>query len=153
MPDIKNIKKETEAVDKQEKQLALLREHLKARCSHTKNGEPDIVPSANKEPGQLNYICRRCRKELSLKKLTDEEIKNAVGVIDRAIDTIKLTLNLEREDEQKILKKVAKTQYRLRNEVLALYGASLKRNRNGGGKQRPQNNNNTSGWGKPQIDR
>lgn len=151
MGEIKNIKKETELVDKQEKQLKAVREHLKAQCSHTKNGEPDIVPSSDREPGQLKYICRRCRKELNLRKIDDEEIRKAVNIIDNVIDTIKITLNLDREDEKKILKRLSKTQYRLRNEIIALYGASLKRNRSGSGKRSSVGNDSV--WGKPQIDR
>jgi len=148
-----NIRKQTDTIDKQEKQLGRLREEIKAKCTHTRNGELQLVPSNNRQPGELKYFCKVCRKEITLSKLPEETLTNAIDALDRACDVIKISLDANREDDAKILKRISKTQFRLRNELLPLYGASLKKS-NRGAKRNNNNNNSNNGngmWERPQV--
>jgi hypothetical protein len=154
MAEIGNIKKQTDSVDKQEKQLKIIREQLKAKCDHSKNGEPDIVPSNDRESTRrLAYVCRRCKKYIDLTKIPEDELSKACTTIDNACDVIKITLNKENEADAKVLKKVAKVQFRVRNEIAQLYGAALKRNRNGKKRNNDNHNDADRTWAKPQVDR
>lgn len=146
-----SIKKQMDAIDRQEKDLRNVREVIKSECSHTKNGDLDIVPKQNRQNGELKYICRKCKKELDLKKIDEDTLTNACDIIDRAIDVIKLSLDTNREDEEKILRKMAKTQYRVRNDIKKFYAASLKKNRNGSGKNNRNDTNSGGAWNKPTI--
>lgn len=152
MADSVNIKKQVEAIDKQDQSLKVMREQMKSRCPHTdKNGDLDIMPKQNRQSGELTYICKRCKKELDLKKIAEQDLQNACNLIDRACDVIKLSLDTQRDGDQEILKRVGKVQYRVRNEIMKLYGASLKKNKNGGRGNRRNNNNENSAWGNPMI--
>ena len=151
-----NVKKQTDAIDKQEKQLGRLREEIKAGCSHTRNGELKLVPSNNggSRDGELIYMCSKCRKVIKLSKLPEDTLQNACDVVDRACDVIKISLDLNREDDEKLLKRISKVQFRVRNEIAPFYAASLKKNKRGNGNRRNNNGggNNDSGiWARPQV--
>ena len=151
MADSTNIKKQVEAIDKQDQNLKVVREQLKSRCPHTdKNGDLDIVRKQNSQDGELKYICRRCKKELNLKKIPENDLQAACDTIDRACDVIKLSLDTQRDGDKEILKRVSKVQYRARNEIMKLYGASLKKNK-GNSRSNRRNNNENSSWGNPTV--
>lgn len=144
-----NIKKSVEAIDKQERNLKTLREQAKSQCNHTKNGDLDIVPANNRQQGELKYICRKCQKTLDFSKIPEDELRGACDCVDRAIDVIKLQLDPSKEADAEILKRVSKVQYRVRNDIIKLYAASLKKNR--GNNKNSSNYNNDSSWNKPNI--
>ena len=151
MADSTNMKKQVESLNTHEQKLKVLREQMKSKCPHTdKNGDLDIVPKQNRQNGELLYICKRCGKELNLKKINEEELRAACELIDRACDVVKLSLDLQREGDQEILKRIGKTQYRARNEIVKLYGASLKKNKNGG-RGKHNGNNENSMWSNPSV--
>ena len=151
MAENRNIKKQVEMIDKQEKSLSKIRETMKSKCTHTdKNGDLDIVQAKNRQKGEFKYICRRCRKELDLSKIPEDVLTSALDIVDRACDVIKLSLDTDREDDQDILKNVSKTQYRCRNDIKKLYAASLQKNQKGG-KRKDRRNNENSSWGNPKL--
>ena len=151
MADSTNIKKQVEAIDKQDRNLKVLREQMKSKCPHTdKNGDLDIVPKQNRQNGELTYVCKRCQKVLNLKKISPDELRHACEVIDNACDVIKLSLDTQKDVDLDILKKMGKVQYRVRNEVEKFYDASLKKNKSGKGKGRGGNNESSS-WGNPTV--
>lgn len=153
MPEELNVRKQTDAIDKQEKALARMKEEIKANCEHTKNGDLQLVPGNKQSDGELVYICKKCRKVIRLTKISEEELTRACDIIDSACDIIKISLDLNREDDQKVSKRIAKTQFRVRNEIAALYGASLKKGKRSGGGHNNNNNNNeySSAWDRPKV--
>ena len=56
---------------------------------------------------------------------------------------------LTMDERGEIQKRISKVQYRVRNEIVKLYGASLKRN-NKGGRNKKKNDENSS-WGNPTV--
>ena len=142
-----NIKKQVETINKQEKGLRLLREKAKTRCTHTRKGELDIVPAKDRKQGELKYICCKCGKELYLNKIDEQTLRGACTVVDNSCDVIKLSLDPDRDEDAQVLKNVAKTQYRVRNEILKLYAAALAKNKKGG--KRRGNNQQGSGFNRP----
>ena len=144
-----SIKKEVEQVSKQEKDLTKLRESLKSQCFHTKkNGEVDLV-RIKTEPGEPpKYICRQCQKTISIIRRDEDEIQHAVDVIDSVIDTIKISSDPTREDDEKTVSRLAKIQYRLRNELIGYYQAALKKNNRGNREDKPEREY-TGGWTRP----
>lgn len=144
-----NIKKSVEAIEKQERNMKTLLEQAKSQCNHTKNGDLDIVPANNRQQGELKYICRKCKKTLDLRKIPEDELRGSCDCIDRAIDVVKLQLDPNKEADAEILKRVAKVQYRVRNDIIKLYAASLKKNR--GNNKNSSNYNNDSSWNKPTV--
>lgn len=142
-----NIKKQIENVNRQERSLRILREQFLCDCDHKRNGEFDAVPVKDRKQGELKYICGKCKKIVDLSKLTDEELTSHCDGVDRACDLIKLSLDPQKEEDRKVLKRVSKVQFRVRNEIKPLYAAALKKNRTGG--RRRNKNDQDSSWGKP----
>lgn len=143
-----NIKKEVDQVTKQERELGLLRENLKCTCVHTKKGDLTLV----RVPEDASkYRCKQCQKVIKISRLDDKEIQDAIDVLDRMVDTIKLSSDVNREDDAKMVKKLAKFQFRLRNEIMPFYNASIKKNNQGRGKRNNNNRNDNydGGWNKP----
>lgn len=146
-----NVKKQVQAIKRQQQKLNEMNEKLKTKCTHTVKGDLDIVPDRKFKEGSLHFICRQCEKELNLTKLAEDELKNACSVIDRAIDTIKLQLDPNREDDLLILKKMARTQYRVRGPVQKYYAAALKKNSRGRRGNRRRGNQDNGLWSAPSI--
>ena len=144
-----NTKKQIDAINKQENSLKALREQAKARCPHTKRGDLDIVPAHNRKPGDLTYVCRCCQKDLDLKKISEQDLRDACDTIDRAIDVIKISLNLESDDDRQKLKRLSKVQFRVRNELVRSYGEALKGKNKGRRGNRGKGGNGGSAWQRP----
>lgn len=121
-------------------------------CVHTRKGELEIRPSEKKRDGQLLYVCRLCEKDLCLNKISEPELDNAIQIIDRAIDTIKMNLNLEKQRDVAIAERMAECQYRVRNNVKKAYLATLKNTRNGErGNGKHNSEDRDSSWGKAVV--
>lgn len=141
-------------------------------CLHTRKGELNIVPSQRrKSEGQLCYVCKLCAKELTLNQVPQkttvktnpqnpEDYKvivgyeDAVSQLDSMCDVIKMSLNMEKPKDARIAERISETQYRIRNNIVRLYQASLNKNKtgnqgNGNGRQRSSKD---SAWGQPQVD-
>lgn len=148
-----NIKKQAAAIRNQQDKLAKMADALKSKCTHTVRGDLDIVPDQSFKSGSLHFICRQCQKRLDLNKIQEDELKKACDVIDRAIDTIKITIDPNREDDFKILRKMARVQHRVRTIVVPYYNAALKKNSNagrrGGNNRRKGNGGNSGIWDSP----
>lgn len=166
----KDIKKRRKLIDDQELQLRKGKEKNKCECLHTRHGELNVVPSKNKRPDHLEYICNDCRKEIVFNKIpertvvTDEHgnvlnnVKVTIGLvdacnaIDAAVDTIKITLDTQNDKDKKIGEELALYQYRTRNQISQLYGKALQKQGGNRGNKK-QNNYNESSWNKPQMNR
>lgn len=149
-----NTKKELENIQRNRRALGKSEELLKTQCTHTKHGQLTITPTGNnsQKGGTNTYICKQCGKDVLISMITDQEIRRACEIIDIACDTVKITLDRSREDDDDIFKKVSKLQFRVRNEIIDFYNAAAKRNRKGGGngKGNRDNNNSSSGtWSRP----
>ena len=146
----KDIQKKVDAVLKNERSLAKVKEEAKAQCTHTFHGEPAFVPSnAPKVNGQLEYFCKLCHKSIIITNIQEDELQKACNLIDRAVDIIKITASaVNSDDDKKIIEKMAKLQYRVRNDLVPTYRASIKRNTK---KDKRNNNNYESAWGRPQV--
>jgi hypothetical protein len=145
-----NIKKQSEELDKQEKHFGKYKEELKAKCTHTRNGELTLVPKkdGNKD-GELVYVCKQCRKVLRFSRIDENDLQKSIDLIDQAIDIIKASANTNNENDDEMVKRMAKVQYRLRNDIMPYYKAATSRN-NRGNKNR-DNNNDGGAWGKANI--
>lgn len=146
-----NIKKQSEELDRQSKKFNKYREELKAKCTHTRNGELTLVPSRENGNGNLVYICKQCRKVIRFETLDDARVNNSVADVDRMIDAIKLNANPNNDADAEMLKKLAKTQYYL-GKIPSWYKAAIVH----GNKRRNNNDNNNrhndgGSWDKSNI--
>ena len=148
------IRKKIEALNKSERSISKVKEEAKSQCTHTLHGDPALVPSNEpRSEGQLKYTCKLCQKPLTISSISDEELQNACNIIDRAIDIIKISAaSINNEEESDLIKKLAKTQYRVRNDLVPTYKAAIKKN----GRHSKRNNNNhnnnyEAGWARPQV--
>lgn len=146
-------------------------EKLRCDCLHTRKGELDIKPSTRRRgEGQLCYVCRQCEKELSLNMVPQKTTvkmnpqnpndykvivgyEDAVAQLDSMCDIIKMSLNVEREKDAKIATRISEAQYRIRNNIIPLYQASLnKTKQNGQGGNNPRSKNvRDQSWGKAEV--
>lgn len=150
MADQINIKKQAEDVDKQEKKFSKVKEQLKAKCTHTKNGELTLVPRREGgKDGELVYICKQCKKVLKFSRIDDSEAQAALDMVDCMIDIIKANANTNNENDMDMVDKMAKVQYHVRNSVLPFYKASLSRNNNRGNRNNNNNRDRDYAWSKP----
>jgi len=122
-------------------------------CVHTRKGELEIRPSEKKKAGELLYVCRLCKKDLCLNKIEEVDLDQAITIIDRAIDTIKMHLDLDKAKDAAIAERMAECQFRVRNQVKKAYMATLK---NGGrkgtkGNGRHGSEERDSSWGKAVV--
>lgn len=151
-----NIKKQVEEATRKKREFEKFQEELKSRCSHTNKGELTITkvdPGKAKAEGFSDadankiYMCKQCHKYINISALNENDIKHACDVIDRVIDTIKMTADPSREDDSELIKKLGKIQYRVRNDIPNYYKAASKKN--GKGRKRNNSNDNNSVWGRP----
>jgi hypothetical protein len=121
-------------------------------CLHTHKGDLNIVPSPKKKNGLLIYTCRACTKELHLNVIDEADQDQALNIVDRMCDIIKMSLDQEKPKDQKIAEKISETQFRVRNQLKSYYAAALQKNGSGG---RNKKNNNRrdqdSTWEKATI--
>lgn len=148
-----NIKKQMELTEKKEREFSKFKEDVQCRCTHTKHGELTVKRLNNQgnsdsDDPKLEFICTQCRKKLSFARISEAALAEACKIIDQTIDIIKVTAETSREEDQKMVSKLAKIQYRVRNDLIPFYNASLKKNNRG--RNNKKNNNNTgSGWNRP----
>lgn len=152
MSNQKSPRKRRGALEEQRRNLAKLDEKNVCDCLHTKPRTGDISVTPQKGKGKLRYICNECYKDLDLNLIPMKDLEEACSMIDSAIDAIKITLDPNRESDQKIHDHVSMVQYRVRNEICHYYQAVQKANNknrgNGGGR-----NQSSSSWGKAEIRR
>ena len=116
---------------------------------HTRKGELEIRPSEKKRDGLLLYVCRLCEKDLCLNEIEESDLEQAIAIIDRAIDTIKMHLDLDKAKDAAIAERMAECQFRIRNQVKKAYMATLSNARKGKGNGR--NEDKDSAWAKPVV--
>jgi hypothetical protein len=147
----KDIRKKIDAVIKNERSMGKIKEEAKAQCTHTLNGEPAFIPSNEpRTDGKLKYICKLCQKPITITNISEDELQKACDIIDRAVDIIKITAgSINNDEDSKMIEKMSKLQYRVRNDLIPTYRASTKRNNK---KDRKHNNNqHEAAWGRPQV--
>lgn len=148
----KNIKKRRKLINEQKLQLDKSNEKNKCDCPHTVHGDIDCVPSNNRRQGHLDYICKSCNKDLNFNKIPEATLREACTTVDNAIDTIKISLDLSNEKDAEVLEKLAECQYRIRNQIVQLYGKSLQKQ--GTGRRKNRNDRDVdSSWTKPEVGR
>lgn len=147
----KNVKKRRALITEQRSALSKMDEKNKCGCSHTKRGDIDVVPAQNRSQGQLLYICKECDKDLDFTKIPEATLRESCNNVDRAIDTIKISLDLNNPHDQEILEELAKVQYRIRNQIVPLYGKAL--SKQGTNKRRNRDNSGSGVWMPPAADR
>lgn len=118
-------------------------------CVHTRKGELEIRPSEKKRDSLLMYVCRLCEKDLCLNKIEEHDLDQAITIIDRAIDTIKMHLDMEKAKDAAIAERLAECQFRVRNQVKKAYMATLSNARKGKGGNRGEDRDST--WAKPVV--
>lgn len=153
------IKKRSKLIGDQRLQLMKGEEHNKCECPHTDHGELNVVPVNGKGP--LHYKCKDCQKDINFTKIPENSeirdgkvvvgIYDACDTIDNAIDTIKITLDLQNDKDKGLLSELAELQYRVRNQVPKFYGKAL--TKNNGNRKKNRSDYNDSSWSKPQMTR
>lgn len=158
-----------QAIQKREKILEKMEESVKknrirnqCECLHTRKGDPDIIKANNAKNGELLYVCKQCEKEIRINRVpettyVDEHsgkvvigYRDAVKALDSMCDIIKMSLNLEKEKDEKLHDVMAEFQYRLRKDIVGLYKASLQ---NGGADQnngrKKEKGHDRNNWNSP----
>lgn len=133
MTDIRNVEKVT------------AKEKLKIRCQcqHVDEAGKAVLFKSEKEKSPYTnaplFVCRICGQYIDISEITEEKLDEAMDVIARAGDIIKMRLRPEQnEEDEKNLKRTAKIIYDMRSgKYRDLFRAARKRNngnrRNGGG--------------------
>lgn len=138
-----NYKKTTQRIKKQKKTLDKQSEKVKCACGHKRDGQATLVRKKGGQP--TDWLCYQCEKNVNLKRITDEEMDEAIDVLDRAIDVIKFSCRENVAADTQFQAKLAKTQYRVRNVVKQAYKACL--NENSRRERRSSNNGGGVKWG------
>lgn len=119
-------------------------EQARCWCTHAKKGHGNVFPN-NKGA----FTCNKCKKDnirLSKDVLNEQKIDEACQTFDNLFDILKMSLNVEQEADAKLLKKIAKMQYFVRNEARDVVKGIKRKN----GKQK-KNNDSDSSWGKSRM--
>lgn len=143
-----NYKKTHDRIKNQQKALNKENERVKCLCPHRKDGQATLVRRITDEENESahthEWVCYQCEKVVNLKRISEEELRNAIDTIDRAIDVIKFSCKQNNERDLKFHSKVSKTQYRIRNMIDQAYRASL--NENDKRNNRRHNRQNSAKW-------
>ena len=94
MKDKKNtkIQKESVEISKREAGLRKAREKNMCKCTHVKNkGDYSLVKDKSSN-NPLHYKCTQCDKKIDITKLDEAKIDEALNIVDRMCDIIKMTI-------------------------------------------------------------
>jgi len=102
-------------------------------CLHQKNKQPSLKrTNRSDKDGNPIWVCRRCGGEINLQQMKIEDLENAIAIVSRAIDIIKILSNPANDKDAEFLKKMSKEQYRLEDVkkafVTVTTGGKKKRN-------------------------
>ena len=122
------IRKDMEAIDKQEKSLRKFREKKQCDCMHKDADGPSLIKSKEQGAKPLDYKCINCRKMVDLERIPQEKLKDACDTVDKAIDIIKLSCSPKDAADKELVEKLGKVQYRIRNLIPEAYKTALKAN-------------------------
>ena len=146
MADVKkvDIEKMVKLGEEAEKTGFKSKEQGKCYCTHSKKGHGNVFPN-NKGA----FTCNKCKKDnirLSKDVLNEQKIEEACQTFDNLFDVLKMNLNVEQEGDAKLLKRIAKMQYFVRNEALDVVKGIKRKS----GKQQKKNDSESS-WGKSRM--
>lgn len=99
---------------------------LKARalCTHTKEPlQPALEPKRNGD--KVTWVCKFCGEEMSLKKLSDQELNETVQKINQICDMIKIMNTGSKSDRELIEKVIADVQLKVNAYLIPAYRAAL----------------------------
>jgi len=121
-----NIKKTSRRIKNQQHELSKQSEKIKCACNHKKDGQATLVRKKGGSP--YEWICYQCEKVVNLKKIDEDDLQNAIDLIDTALDVAKFSCRENNAADNNFQGKLAKTQYRVRNVVAPVYKAALNEN-------------------------
>lgn len=108
----KGTKKRADALIRFKKKADLMFDKNQCDCPHNNQHGPTLRFNKEKrQNGALVYTCTQCRKDLYLNAISPEELQKSIRVVDAAIDTIKLRLNLDKPKDLKMMKDMAGVQF------------------------------------------
>lgn len=123
------IRKQYQAITKQEKELAKMKNKNKCRCHHTdSHNDPNLTRT--KDGGQFEYMCKECTENIDFTKVSDEEKRKARKIIVNQFNIIKMLLG-DSEEDKELGKRIAKAQYLVEFELEALDKAATKKSSRG----------------------
>lgn len=121
-----NTHKRAKAIQKEQDHLNTVWIKNQCDCTHTtQNYGLDVrLNKEKRKSGQLVCTCRKCLKDLYLNHIPEQMLVDAINVVDRAFDSIKINLKLDNRKEKRILGWVSEFQYRLEKQVKPLYDST-----------------------------
>lgn len=122
-------------------------------CPHQNNGHFTITPAGKKDAdGNMLYQCTTCMKIINITAPAEDKVKDAIAMLDRSCDVIKMLSNMNNPKDEKIYRKVSKLQYKLTKFMDYYYGAKLNsKNKKGGSKNK--NSKFEDGWERTRFNR
>lgn len=139
----------------QETKQNVARGELRLHCSclHQRGRSPSLKKTGrNDANGNPIFICKRCGKEVNLQKLDSAALLSAVKTVDQALDIIKILANPENEKDDKLLRRLIKTQFRLA-ELPKQYDNAIKKTNDSGNKNKNKSQSSSTTWGKASVGR
>lgn len=131
-------------LEEEAKRLEKSRLAYQCECPHhVKPDYPEVV-----DIGKANehiYKCKLCKDIITISNISPEKRQEAIDTVVAMINIIKIKCNLEREDDEKMLKKMAKLELRLRDDLPKAYEA-VTRDRKNKRRNRSNNNGSQSSW-------
>ena len=124
-----SIRKQYQAVVKQEKELQKVKNKNKCNCWHTdSHKEPDLTKK--NDGGPYEYMCKECTETIDFTRQTEEEKRKARKSVVNEINILKMMLG-DSEEDRKLGKKLARVQYMVEFELEELSKAASKKNARG----------------------
>lgn len=125
MSESTNIKKRSEAIRKNTNSLKKLDEENKCQCPHrSKEGAYSLVVNRNGDK-HYTHVCTQCNKPVHINKYTEEETNKALKIVDDMCDLVKMMTKPSNEADDKLFRRMAKTQMTVRGTLPAAYKACL----------------------------
>ena len=121
-----NYRKTTKRINNQQKELSKQKEKVQCSCQHKKDGQATLVRKKGGNP--FEWVCYQCEKLVNLKRIEEDDLQNAISILDAAIDIAKFSCRENSSVDNNFQGKLAKTQYRIRNVILPIYRAALNEN-------------------------
>lgn len=112
------------------------RAEYQCECTHIKKGSPNLKFDNGK------CTCNQCEKEINLNPISQDEQDRAVKTVDDMCDLIKMRINPNIKDEEKLYNKIVKLQLRVTTMLRDYYNSAR-----GSGKKNKNNKNKKSGGG------
>lgn len=141
----KYTKKKSQMINKMKKDLDIEDRKNQTSCLHTSsNGVPDVIIESRKDKnkdgqqvddqednnvrgnhrGEVIFRCKNCNKRMLVNKIDERKLSECVRFLDCAVDTIKMKLDINKNNDLKCANWISPFQYHLLYQIIPLYGVT-----------------------------